>query len=67
MPMPFLSDTETTPRAEHCGARTDMFDGPALCTRLRGHENTSTKLDPSAQLHQENGEGWVWTNGKQAW
>ncbi len=68
MPMPFFSDTETTPHAEHCGAQIGMFDGPAVCTRLRGHEKVSAKLDPSAQLHQENYEGWVWNNNsKAAW
>jgi hypothetical protein len=67
MPKPFFSDTKTTPKPEWCGHEAELWDGPAICTRKKGHAMTPVKENPSAQLHQESLEGWVWSADGKAW
>ena len=66
MPRPFYSDLEIYPTsANHdslCGHETEMWDGPGICNRAKGHEvetMTNSNFD-TGEFHQESFEGWVW-------
>lgn len=66
MPRPFYSDTnrgaDVRPDESLCLNEIEMFDGPGVCTRPKGHQVNNLTPDNVGEFHQEAFEGWVWDN-----
>jgi hypothetical protein len=67
MPREFYEDTDQTglrPVDQTCYHHIEGFDGPFICKRPKDHPvtNNSTFDDPDGQFHQEEYEGWIWTD-----
>jgi hypothetical protein len=68
MPREFYADTQQgEATGNECLNEIEMFDGPGICMRPKGHKVTEmAKIDdPAGQFHQEGFEGWVWNNKNQ--
>ncbi|GHF92354.1 hypothetical protein GCM10018783_74060 [Streptomyces griseosporeus] len=66
MPRKFYDDTnrdDSLPDEELCLDEVEMWDGPGVCMRRKGHEVDESKeahSNPESELHQEAFEGWTW-------
>lgn len=66
MPREFYPDTvkdeNITDDSVLCNNETQMFDGPGICTRAKGHKLEKMTNDNwgTGEFHQESFEGWVW-------
>lgn len=66
MPREFYPDTDRNEERSdelNCLNEIDMWDGPGICMRKKGHRvDAASPANGLGEFHQEALEGWVWND-----